>query len=249
MSRQLPKIFISFALTLLVLNSAAGAQEERSGATTPEGIQPRLFTATYQLTSGPLTLGTMTRTLTLTPEGRYIYDSYSKPIGYAKWFVSTTLKERSEWILHNGRPRPLSYSYDRSGDKKRERHVRIEFDWKRMRVINSINNDPWQMKIPADTLDKLLYHLAVVYDLQQGRRELRYNVADGGKLKSHTFEIMGRERIETPLGTFNTLKLKTPGKRDTTIWCAPELDYLPVQLEQSEKRGSLTMQMTELKWH
>ena len=242
---------LSAALTLLLITIAptSWAQEERQNSE-PRKITPRPFTAVYLLTSGPLTLGKMTRTLSLTPEGRYIYDSYSKPIGYAKWFVSTTLKERSEWILHNGQLRPLSYHYDRSGDKKKlARHVHITFDWEVMRATNTINNDPWHMAISDNTLDKLLYHLAVVYDLQRGRTELSYTVADGGKLKTQRFEIIGEERIETPLGTFNTLKLKTSGKRDTFIWCAPKLDYLPVQLEQSEKRGTLTMQMTALEWH
>ncbi|HGX93180.1 MAG TPA: DUF3108 domain-containing protein [Candidatus Tenderia sp.] len=245
MIRQLTNGIV--AAGLFILASTSWAQEAGETAT-PTGAQPVPFTAVYLLTSGPLTLGKMTRTLSLSAEGHYIYNSHSKPIGYAKWFVSTELRERSEWILHDGQPRPLSYRYDRTGDKKRERHVHIRFDWEKMRVINSINNDPWQMSIPADTLDKLLYHLAVVYDLQQGKTTLSYHVADGGKLKTHTFEIIGNEQITTPLGTFNTLKLKTPGKRDTIIWCAPELDYLPVQLEQKEKRGSLTMQMTSLEW-
>jgi len=227
---------------LFVLILALVLNHSTTGAT--EVSPPRPFKATYVLTSGPLTLGQMTRKLHINDDGNFVYDSHSKPIGYAKWFVSTVLKERSVWAMHEGRPRPLSYRYDRTGDKDRERHVHIRFDWEKMRVINTINNDPWIMEIPPGTLDKLLYHLAVSYDLQQGRETLTYEVADGGKIKHYEFQRLGRERIETPLGDFITIKLKkTSGKRHTVIWCAPELDYLPVQIEQQEKRGDLTMQL------
>ena len=213
---------------------------------TTEIQPPQPFTAVYVLTSGPLTLGEMTRKLYVNNEGNFVFESSSEPIGYAKWFVSTILKERSEWIIHEGQPRPLKYSYDRTGDKDKERHVHLDFDWKNNRVINTINNDPWRMEIPEGTQDKLLYHLTVMYDLQQGKESLSYDVADGGRLKKYNFEFLGRDRIDTPLGVFNTVKLKKPGKRDTIIWFAPELGYVPIQIEQQEKRGSLIMQISSL---
>ncbi len=214
--------------------AAQQAQEQETPRVTP-------FDATYVLTSGPLTLGEMKRKLTRLEDGTYLYTSHSRPIGYAKWFVKTELRELSHWEVTPQGLRPLEYRYDRTGDPRRERHVHMRFDWQRGRVINTINDDPWTMEIPQGTLDKLLYQLAVMYDLQQGRTALEYRIADGGKLKHYVFHFIGRERIETPLGTFDTLKLKKPGKRDTLIWVAPELDYLPVQLMQEEKRGRLTM--------
>jgi len=50
--------------------------------------------------------------------------------------------------------------------------------------------------------------------------------------------VIGREMVPTPLGHFETLKVQRLGdQRETTLWCAPALHYLPVRIEQ-ENRGS-----------
>lgn len=208
---------------------------------------PEKFDATYTLTVGPLTLAEMTRKLYPKGDGSYVYESYSKAAGYARWFTKSVLVERSEWKYEKQQLRPLSYSYDRTGDSNKERHVKLVFDWVNSRVTNIINNEPWKMELPAGTLDKLLYQLAVVNDLQQGRRtKLEYNVADGGSMKNIRFEILGEERIKTALGEFDTLKVKTEGARTTTLWCAKTLGYLPVLIEQHDDRGQALLKMTGL---
>jgi hypothetical protein len=227
---------LATALFLLCVSQALAGEEAK---------QPRLpesFSVTYVLTKGPLTLAEMTRKLYQNKQGHYVFESYSKPVGYARWFTDSTLLEKTEWIYHGNQLRPLFYSYDRKSSK-RERHVHLSFDWEKMRVTNNINNEPWTMKIPEGTLDKLLYHLAVMYDLERGKRALSYQVADGGTLKDFKFIDLGNETIKTPLGTFDTVKLKYTGKRETLLWCAKELAYLPVRMTQDDKGISLTMKI------
>ena len=208
---------------------------------------PEKFEATYSLSVGPLTLAEMTRKLYPKGDGTYIYESHSKPLGYARWFTKTTLVERSEWRYENQQLRPLTYSYDRSGDSDKERHVKLLFDWQNGQVTNIINKDPWKMELPAGTQDKLLYQLALVNDLQQGKRtKLEYNVADGGTAKITKFEIIGEERIKTSMGEFDTLKLQTIGTRTTTLWCAKALNFLPVLIEQHDDRGSAVLKLINL---
>ncbi len=225
-----------FCLLLLLVTASVRA----------EAGLPERFDVTYVLTKGPLTLGEMTRTLTPNGDGTYTYESHSKPTGYARWFTSTTLIEKSKWVYHNNSLRPLGYSYDRSGDEDRERHVKLDFDWTKRRVTNTINNDPWKMDVPENTMDKLLYHLALMHDLQTGRKQLTYSVADGGSLKEYEFEVLGNEKIETNLGTFNTIKLVRPGRRETVLWCAIDYNYVPVRIEQEDKHGLLQMDLTKL---
>ncbi|MCK4587906.1 MAG: DUF3108 domain-containing protein, partial [Gammaproteobacteria bacterium] len=62
------------------------------------------------------------------------------------------------------------------------------------------------------------------------------NVADGGKLKSYDAVIQKTETIETPAGEFETIRVnRDDGKRVTTLWCAPDLNYLPVRIEHYKK--------------
>jgi len=201
---------------------------------------PESFNVTYTLQKGPVMLAEMKRKLYKNDNGNYVYESYSEPVGYARWFTDSTLLEKTEWNYHQQQPRPIKYSYDRNSSKKK-RHVKLNFDWNKMRVTNDINNDPWSMKITEGTLDKLLYHLAVMQDLSLGKELLEYQIADGGKLKTYSFSNLGPETIRTDLGTFETIKLKRPGKRDTILWCAKKLNYLPIKVVQEENGIELTL--------
>lgn len=236
MRPTLHRLRTALLVTLLSLPAAVTTAQAQTTAL------PESFSVTYVLTMGPLSLAEMTRKLYKNEAGHYVFESYSKPIGYARWFTDNTLLEKSEWIYHEGEMRPLKYLYDRDGSKK-QRHVELSFDWENMRVTNTINNDPWSMEIVDGTLDKLLYHLAVMYDLERGDDSLSYQVADGGKLKSYEFNKLGEETVNTSHGEFRTVKLERPGSRDTTLWCAEELYYLPVRLMQEEDGKTLTLKL------
>ena len=232
----LTKLITAAAITLLTLINSGHAA----------GL-PEKFDATYILSVGPLELAEMTRKLYPKGDGSYVYESKSKSIGYARWFTKSTLTERSEWRYENQQLRPLIYSYDRTGDSKKERHLKLIFDWQSRRITDITNKEPWKLVLTNGTQDKLLYQLALVNDLQQGKRtKLEYNVADDGTAKITTFEIVGEERIQTALGEFDTLKLQTSGTRTTTLWCAKKLNYLPVLIEQHDERGSALLKLVNL---
>ena len=54
-------------------------------------------------------------------------------------------------------------------------------------------------------------------------------------------EEIGNERISTELGLLNTLKvrrLRAGSRRETILWCAEELGYLPVRITHREPDGT-----------
>ena len=233
----------TFAVACLLVSLAVATAEPVAA-----DIAIPTFDARYTLSAGPLTIGETRRRLYRDGDDRYIYESHSKPTGYAKLFTKAELHEKTTWVFADGRPRPLSYSYKRSGSEKRKRNVTLKFDWEKNRVTNVINDDPWTMDVPHDVQDKLLYHLTLMQDLQNGRQPLSYPIADGGKVKTYAFEWLGEETISTKLGKYKTVKLKQPGrKHHTLVWCAPDLNYLPIQLEHESKDGTVKMKITELK--
>lgn len=196
------------------------------------------FSAEYALKRNGVTLGTATRSLRPLKDNRYLYASVTYASGMIAWFVKDRIDESSTFVMQGDRIRPLEYIYNRHGGAK-GRRVKLAFDWERGVVTNVIDGDPWRMEIPPDVHDKLGYQLAIMQDLQRGRKELQYSIADGGKLKTYAFQILGEEQVESPFGRLKTVKLRrTEDKRDTTVWCAPALHYLPVRLEQRETDGS-----------
>ena len=206
-----------------------------------------LFNAEYSLKRNGVTLGTSTRSLSAAPDGVFVYASSTQAAGLIAWFVKDHIDEHSKWSFDGGRIRPIEYVYHRHGGSK-TRLVKLNFDWQHLTVTNIIEDDHWRMEIPPDAQDKLVYQLAIMYDLMNGKKKLEYKIADGGKLKDYSFAIAGEEVLNTALGKLKTVRLQRIGdRRDTTVWCAPQLSYLPVRLEQQDTDGSeLTMQITSV---
>jgi hypothetical protein len=207
---------------------------------------PTGFHAEYTISTRGLDIGHYQSELQNGPQG-YHYQNHSEPTGILRLMTKQTVNESSEGVWHSGRPRPSRYRYDRNGGNK-ERHAHLLFDWDKRRVENTLGGDAWRMDIPEDTLDKFVVQLAVMNDLAQGKREMSYPIADGGKLKTYRFRVTGTETISTPAGRYETLKLERlhgKQKRATLLWCAPALDYLPVQVHQREDDENFKMVLTQ----
>lgn len=142
---------------------------------------------------------------------------------------------------NNGRVIPITYHYKRSGWAVSNRRATLEFNWKENKVLNDVQGIPWSMEIPDNAIDKLGYQLQIKLDLMDGKRNLVYQVADGGRLKEFHFAIQGEETINTELGETTAVVVKKvraeSDKRDSTLWFAKEWDYLLVKLIQIESDG------------
>ena len=64
----------------------------------------------------------------------------------------------------------------------------------------------------------------------------------GGKIKEYRFEKIKEEVIETAIGSFNTTKLARykKNKQETFLWCAHELNFLPIKVITKEKDGRIS---------
>lgn len=208
---------------------------------------PERFSAAYTLTLGDLTIGQAKWSLVPEGDGNYRYDAVTLPKGVASLFYKSHRAEHSKWQYKNGRVRPLLYRYHRQGDE--ERNVEIVFDWQgggdgHGFARHTINGKTWKMSVAPDILDKNIYVLALMQDLEEGRRNFQYAIADGGKTKIYRFSFMGEEPLGPVLGheRIDTLVIKRVREsvaRETTFWCAPRFGYLPVKVLHREKDGSV----------
>jgi len=216
----------------LLLSFLLGIFAHAAGAALPEQ-----FTAVYAVKKSGITIGETKRVLSHNGE-HYQFESITRPRGLARLFTDGQVVERSLWTFFQGQPRPQHYTFFNSGSKKKRR-VQLDFDWEKHQVINTINGEPWSMPLEHGTQDKLLYQLRIMQDLPTRKPALRYPVADGGKLKYYDIEVVGKERIRTKLGIFDTIRLRrVKGSRTTTLWCAQQLAYLPVRIEQQKNDDS-----------
>ncbi len=215
-------------------------------ATTAAAAPLPPFAAQYSIRGFGFQLGEFSSTLQNGVDGDYIYETETRTVGFISHFNKDVIRERSLWVWHDAMIQPLTYTYQRTGGKK-ERTARLTFDWKRDVVVNTVDGETWKLPIHAGVLDRLVVQLSMMLDLKAGKRDMEYTFADGGQLKSYRFRIVGKERIETPKGAFDTVKLERvmdDDKRSTMLWCSPELHYLPVRIDQREKDDNFSMLLT-----
>ena len=209
------------------------------------GFSP--FTAVYEVSRNDTPIGMRTHRLTKNSDG-FTYQSTMQATGLASLFKPEKITELSHWQLKNNQVIPLHYEYHDHNSKKR--HAQLEFDWQNHTVTNKIGNKPWKMSIPDGTQDKFSYMLALMQDLQHGKRETRYKIADGGHLKTYHFKVLGNETLTTPLGTFETLKLqrlrKNKKNRRTFLWVLPTQNHLPIKIQQHKDDNIFTMEINKL---
>lgn len=198
---------------------------------------PAPFTAVFDLAAWGMTIGETTWRLSRDADG-FTYVSQSKPTGLFALIKRESVRESSRWRYVGGEARPVVYRYVRRGKKRRD--LVMHFDWSKGIARTTEHGTTRSMHVPPGTLDKLGYVLALMRDLAAGRRQVSYTIADGEKLKTYAFRVIGEQRMRTALGSFHTLHVvreRHSTKRSTSIWCAPALGFLPVRVEHHETHG------------
>jgi hypothetical protein len=204
-----------------------------------------VYTADYQ---GMPVRAKAVRELQAGPDGVWTFTSSAKAL-----FAS--IQEASEFHLRSGNIEPASYHYKRSG-LGRARKNRIDFDW-RGGTADGERSDgrTWQLELAGGTQDKLGYQLQMRLDLlaaQVSRQEgqpwptLRYQIADGRRLREYLFEVAAEEVVTTPVGQLNTIRLERVRDRDdrtSTVWLALDWDFLMVRFEQREEKSGFDLSL------
>lgn len=191
---------------------------------------PTGYTTHYVMKRNSLPFGNMRRSLHAKGDNLYVYEMEWQTAGILSWLVDHHIFKRSTWTYRDSIIKPLRYRYERDGEKVR--FFDMKFDWQNNTVTNEVADNRWQMTVPENTYDKLLYQLAIMLDLKKGQTELVYDVVDEDeKMKKYEFRILGEETIETPLGKFKAVRIRRERNDSTTdIWCAASLDYIPVRI-------------------
>jgi hypothetical protein len=210
--------------------------------------------AEYLVTRDALPVATMVMELEIQPDGGYLYRSVTRPegalalVGMALDIASgAQVTEESAGRVEKGRFRPLRYRYRRDNDDTRE--LSVTFDWADDRANMDSEGRPWSMPVPPNATDKLAVLLDLRQDLAAGARSPAYPVADGGRLKSYAYEVLDREEIGTPAGTWETVALrrsKDGAPADYRLWLAPGLRYLPVLVDREENGSLYRMELTSV---
>jgi hypothetical protein len=209
---------------------------------------PDPFTAVYTLSTSGIPIATIERRLHHGTDGHFVFRSETRASGITLLFRKDHVIEESIWILVGEEPRPLTYTYRHTGHDTL-RFQTVTFDWQRQLIDNREDKRRWRFPTAPHLLDKLLYQLAIMRDLQGGKPKLKYRFVDGGEIKTYRFANRGPEPLDTPLGSIETVKLERIVEKNdtakTTLWCARSWGYLPVRLDTQDKSGRLLSAVIE----
>jgi len=242
--RGLRILAVATLLTLvLILSTAADAL-----ANAQRELPPR-FEATFSLKTAGATFARSQWSLAPEDGGRFVSTSRTEPTGMFSLIRDDTRVERSEWAYAGDWLQPIRYRYERTGRKTRV--IDITFDWEKNTARHESGGTTWQLEVPPGTMDKFSYILALMRDLELGARRMEYTIADGGRhLKRYVLTGVGEERIETALGTLDTVVIRREREnsaRRTTFWCAKSLGHFPVKIVHTERDdATLTLQIESL---
>jgi hypothetical protein len=99
-----------------------------------------------------------------------------------------------------------------------------------------------------------LYFLRTREDLEIGRT-IVIDVLDSEKNLSVEFQVLGRERLKTPLGEFSTIKVRTYpkykgvflNKGEVFIWLTDDSRKIPVLIKSKLKVGTFMLTLADMK--
>lgn len=150
-----------------------------------------------------------------------------------------------------------SISYDLNSSHGSKNKVRkLLFDHEKGEVTYLSGGDKDVVKMPADTQDALssLYYVRTHPEFIVGKSFV-IDIHDSGKNWAVEVYVLARERIKTPVGEFDTIKVKTYPKYEGVfmhkgeifMWLTDDSRRVPVLMKSTITIGSIVATLTEMK--
>jgi hypothetical protein len=230
-----------FALALAVAASTATAADQAT---------PAPFRADYLALRNGEELGRTTLALSDNHDGTWTLRSETTGTSGLAKLAGVHIVETSRFRWRDGRPEAIEYDYRQdSAVKKRTRHA--EFSAGEVRVEEG--GETFHYAIVPGLVDRHAVTLALAADLKRGAKSFDYKVAVKDHVEDMRYERAANETLNVPAGAFDTVLMRRVGepgtdrKRVARSWFAEKLGWMPVQIEQSEKKGdTITLRLASV---
>lgn len=182
-------------------------------------------------------LGGRLRTRVEAVEGGYRAESSIEATGMSRLIARGSIRESSEIRMTDTDLRPQRFvsvdTLSRDGES-----ADLEFDWAARLIEGTINGEAFNTEIHGVLHDRVSLQYGLMDDLLRGVERTQYSLQDAEKLKVLTITNVGRKPVKVPFGRFEAVGIQhqaANSSRITTLWCAEELGFLPVVIEQHRK--------------
>ena len=154
----------------------------------------------------------------------------------AKNFLGSLTEEERFTVDEQGNISPLYYRFERAifGNKRSET---TDFQRDSSIAVNKYKGKTVELPLSDSPLAPLSYQEQMRYDLMAGKTSFNYQVVYRNKIRDYQYRVIDEETIDTPLGKLETTvleRIRDNDERETRLWMAKKLAYLPVKLVQKE---------------
>lgn len=123
---------------------------------------------------------------------------------------------------------------------------RVDFDWDRHAIDYRGRDGERRYEFAGETfVDKLSQYEAIACRLRAGENDFTLNYVDD-RIARYRFVVDGEEVVESPAGTFRTVRLVAGPERTAlgpqgyrgrvTYWLAPDIGFYPVRIRAASRR-------------
>ena len=172
----------------------------------------------------------------LATETGYVATHVVRPTGLSRVLTNGRMQVSSEFTAAEDGVRPVTYhAVDTIGD---DPEANITFDWEHNLARGTVGDEEVALQLDGLSHDAVSIQYQLMYDLMNGQPNASYVLFDVEKMRVANVRNVGRKTVRTRAGNYDVVGIehqKEGSSRKTTLWCAPELDYLPVVIEQYRK--------------
>ncbi|WP_187265915.1 DUF3108 domain-containing protein [Alkalisalibacterium limincola] len=203
---------------------------------------PAAYSAEYEVLRNGRALGQADVRVSAAGNGVWEMHSQTRGTRGVASLAGVEVTERSRFRWTPDLIEAMEYDYSqRAATRSRERSVRVDAGGGS--IVTRDRDEETRLPYQAGVLDRHILPLAIARDLASGNRgPLRYQVADRGEVDEHVYRVTGTERVATPKGEVEAVKLerqRANSDRVTTMWMDPGNGYLPVRVVQNEGRDTM----------
>jgi len=124
--------------------------------------------------------------------------------------------------------------------------VSVQFDWDTGEARGTVDGEEVLSIMDDLAYDRVSIQYELMHDLLNKGPSQNYTMFEIDRLRHVNVRNIGVRKVDVPAGKFEVIGIQHQAegsRRVTTLWCAEELDYLPVIIEQHRK-GKLRVRAT-----
>ena len=169
--------------------------------------------------------------------GIYTYNLKTEPTGFWKLIANGSINESSEFEIIDGEIRSINYRLNDT-IRRNPRESKVDFDWGKNVIKGFYKDRVIDFNIDRRILTRILLQIEIMHQKQRNNLKDSYLIIDKDEIKEIDITSTNSgKKISVPFGSYEVVEVSHRSKnseRINTFWLAPELDFIPVKLEQTE---------------